>query len=53
MVFARPRMRKLLGLDAGPVRDRDVERGILTVGDQELFDYLFPPATALPGPRRN
>jgi N-acetylmuramoyl-L-alanine amidase len=53
MVFARPRIRELLGLDAAPVRDPDVERGVLTVGDQELFDYLFPPAAALPGRRRN
>lgn len=42
MVFARPAMRKLLGLNAGPVRDRDVERGALTIGDRDLFDILFP-----------
>src|SRR5262249_31761693 len=43
-VFARPAMRKLLGLNARPVRDRDVDRGALTIGDRDLFDVLFPQA---------
>lgn len=43
MVFAQPAMRELIGLKARPLRDRDVEKGMLKVGDPELFDLLFPP----------
>lgn len=43
MVFAQPEMRQLIGLNARPLRDRDVERGRLEVGDPELFSVLFPP----------
>lgn len=42
MVFARSDMRELLGLSSRPLRDRDVERGRLKVGDAELFGILFP-----------
>jgi N-acetyl-anhydromuramyl-L-alanine amidase AmpD len=43
MVFARPEVRELIGLNARPRRDRDVEKGMLKVGDPELFNLLFPP----------
>ena len=43
MVFARPELRARLGLEEGPVRDPEVEAGVLRVGDEELFAMLFPP----------
>jgi N-acetyl-anhydromuramyl-L-alanine amidase AmpD len=42
MAFARADLRELLGLNARPTRDREVERGRLKVGDPELFQILFP-----------
>ena len=42
MIFARPEVRSRLGLEAGPRSDPDVKAGRLTVGDKQLFAYLFP-----------
>jgi N-acetylmuramoyl-L-alanine amidase len=41
MIFARPEVRSRLGLESGPQRDPDVQAGRLTVGDKQLFTYLF------------
>lgn len=41
MIFARPDVRARLGLSAKPARDPDVVAGRLSVGDRELFRYLF------------
>jgi hypothetical protein len=41
MIFADTGVRKRLGLTAKPQRDADVEAGRLTVGDKELYSYLF------------
>lgn len=43
MIFARPEVRARLGLNSKPERDPDVSAGRLTVGDPELFSYLFAP----------
>jgi len=41
MIFARPEVRRRLGLRSEPQHDRDVETGRLEVADRELFRYLF------------
>jgi hypothetical protein len=43
MIFARPEVRARLGLKTRPERDPDVSAGRLSVGDPELFAYLFAP----------
>jgi N-acetylmuramoyl-L-alanine amidase len=43
MIFARPDVRKRLGLESKPTVDPDVKSGRLTVGDRELFSFLFAP----------
>ena len=44
MIFADPKVRARLGLNAAPLRDPDVAAGQLKVADRELFAYLFPAA---------
>jgi N-acetylmuramoyl-L-alanine amidase len=41
MIFARPDVRKRLGLESKPTGDPDVVSGRLNVGDRELFSFLF------------
>ena len=41
MVFARPDVRRKLGLTAGPDRDPDVDAGRLVVADRLLYNSLF------------
>lgn len=43
MLFARPDVRKKLGLESRPLSDPDVKAGRLKVADTELFAYLFRP----------
>ena len=47
MVFARPALRRKIGLTSAPASDPDVRAGRLRVGDQELERKLYPsqPAT--------
>jgi len=49
MLFAKPEVRIALGLDPGPLHDRDVEAGRLAVADRQLFALLYarPPARPL------
>ncbi len=51
MIFARPDIRRSLGLDTKPEKDPDVTAGRLRVADRELFDYLFAkmPKASSPG----
>jgi len=44
MIFADPKTRARLGLNAAPNRDPDVDAGRLKVADRELYNYLFPAA---------
>jgi hypothetical protein len=50
MIFAHPAVRARLGLGSKPVKDPDVGRGALQVGDPELYAFLFkkgpPPEVA-------
>jgi N-acetylmuramoyl-L-alanine amidase len=41
MIFARPDVRKKLGLLAKPARDADVDAGRLVVADTQLYRFLF------------
>ncbi len=41
MIFARPDVRRRLGLNGKPQHDVDVEAGRLKVGDRALYSYLF------------
>jgi N-acetylmuramoyl-L-alanine amidase len=43
MLFARPAVRAKLDLHDQPSHDPDVDGGRLTVGDPELYSYLFAP----------
>jgi hypothetical protein len=56
MIFARPDVRRQLGLASKPARDADVEAGRLMVADAQLYRFLFarPAAatTAAGAPRR-
>lgn len=47
MIFAQPEVRARLGLEAAPAGDPDVEAGRLTVGDSELFAFLFSGRTTM------
>ena len=42
MIFADPKVRARIGLNAAPSRDPDVDAGRLKVADRELYNYLFP-----------
>jgi N-acetyl-anhydromuramyl-L-alanine amidase AmpD len=44
MLFADPKVRARLGLNAAPDRDTDVAAGRLKVADKELYAYLFSTA---------
>jgi hypothetical protein len=44
MIFADPKVRVRLGLNAAPLRDPDVDAGRLIVADRDLYVYLFPSA---------
>lgn len=48
MIFARPDVRRKLGLAAVPRLDPDVDAGRLRVADVELHEYLFRAADAVP-----
>jgi N-acetylmuramoyl-L-alanine amidase len=51
MVFARPDVRKRLGIGPKPEHDVDVEHGRLQIGDPELYRFLFVRAPVIkPGP---
>jgi N-acetylmuramoyl-L-alanine amidase len=49
-VFAKPDVRRRLGLTEQPLRDPDVLAGRLKVGDSELYRMLFAQAAASAGP---
>ena len=51
MIFADPKTRARLGLDAAPSRDPDVDAGRLKVADRELYNYLFPAARQVASPK--
>jgi N-acetylmuramoyl-L-alanine amidase len=50
MIFARPDVRRRLGLLSQPSRDPDVAAGRLKIGDKELYDRLFASASVQAGP---
>jgi N-acetylmuramoyl-L-alanine amidase len=49
MIFARPDVRRRLGLLAQPSKDPDVAAGRLKVGDPDLQARLYPPISAQAG----
>jgi N-acetylmuramoyl-L-alanine amidase len=52
MIFARPDVRRRLGLLAQPTEDPDVAAGRLSIGDPELQARLYPPLSAQIGALR-
>ena len=50
MIFADPKVRARLGLNAAPLRDPDVDAGRLKVADRDLYAYLFPAARSKMSP---
>jgi N-acetylmuramoyl-L-alanine amidase len=50
MIFARPDVRRRLGLNDQPSRDPDVAAGRLKIGDKELYDRLYASAPIQAGP---
>lgn len=52
MLFARPKVRKALGLLAAPRFDPDVRARRVRVADRELFRILFPPKRRTPAMAR-